>query len=448
MRRRRRASPRAGTSQPVDVLIESLGGRGDGIAEYGGRRLYVPHTVPGDRVRVARGPPRADGDRARLEALLTPGPDRRPPACPHFHDPDRPRERAVCGGCDLQHLAPDAYDAFKVRRIETALVARGLADVLMAPAVLVPPGSRRRVVFAVAWKGRVPRMGFRARDSHQIVGVERCPVLDPRLEALLMPLEAALPRIDSGRRGGTVSLLLTQAGADAVLAFADHPGLESREYLVRLAEDLDLARLSWRSSGDEAEPIVVRRPPVLRWGGVAVTPPADAFVQPTVAGEAALATFLRQAVEDLGMDRPRLADLFAGLGALGLSVRDRATVCAVEGSAAMTGALEAAVRSAGIAGAVRVETRDLERAPLAGDELRAFDVALFDPPRAGAMAQARALAADGPAVVVGASCNPATFARDARILVDGGYCLERVQPVDQFTWSHHVELVGLFRRRR
>lgn len=407
-------------SEIVELEIERLGARGDGIARHRGRTVYVPFTIPGERVRVALASMRGEGVAARLVKVVRPSPARAVPLCRHF---------GTCGGCAFQHVGADAHAEAKRSFVVDALARHGLDDAPVAPLRRLPPGTRRRARFAV----RRRRVGFQARASHEVVVLEECPVLAPAITALLPALR---------RLGGNAgySLTLADTGLDVVAERAAAPDLAALEALAAFAESADVARLSWRSDGG-AVPVAQRRPVRVVLHGVAVDLPPDAFLQATPEAEAALAELV---LAGLG-DAARVADLFAGIGTFTFALATHARVHAVESAVAALSALRAAANRAGLA-QISAEARDLEAHPLAPEELAGYEAVVFDPPRAGAKAQAEALARSTVPRVIGVSCNPATFARDAALLAAGGYRLERVAPVDQFVWSPHVELVAVFAR--
>jgi 23S rRNA (uracil1939-C5)-methyltransferase len=417
-----------------EVAIEAIGARGDGVARLGAARIFVPFAVPGDRLRVRITGRRGDGLLGAPEEWLEQAPRAAPP-CPHF---------GACGGCQLQHLPLAQYAAWKREQVVTALAQRGLAGIEVAPLIRAHPGGRRRARFAFVRQGATVRLGFRERTGHRIVDVGVCPVLAPELVALLPPLRALLARLDQARRGGELEATASAAGIDLQIIAAPLPGLAERAALAAFAAAHDLARIAWCADGAaEPEPIAQRRAPTAAFGPVQVELPPGAFLQATEPAEAALRRAVREA---LGEAR-RIADLFAGCGTFGLPLAAAGlTVHAVERDAAMLAALERAARRAGLAGRLTTERRDLQRAPLAGAELDAFDGVVVDPPRAGARAQAAALAASRLRCLAMVSCHPATFARDARLLDDGGWRCSRVQPIDAFLWSSRIELVGVFAR--
>jgi 23S rRNA (uracil1939-C5)-methyltransferase len=422
-----------GTGEHREVTIQSIGARGDGIATLGGAKLFVPLTVPGDRLYV-RIIGRRGNDLVGAPVEWIAPAARAAPPCPHFGD---------CGGCQLQHLAPAQYRDWKRRQVEMALARRGLDGSVVEPLVIGLPGARRRVRFAYDWRGTTRPLGFRERSGRRIVDVDVCPVLTPSLVALLPALRALLARLDLGRRSGELQLTASASGIDLEIIGAP-PTLADREALAAFAQAHDLARISWCSDGfTESEPIVQRRAPTALFGQVQVELPSSAFLQATEAAEAAIRHAIGRATGGAG----RIADLFAGCGTFSLALAATGrSVRAIERDRAMLAALEQAARRAGLAARLTTECRDLQRAPLAGAELDGFDALVVDPPRAGARAQAEALAASQVARLAMVSCNPATFARDARILIDGGYSCLWVQPIDAFLWSSRIELVGAFAR--
>ena len=441
--RRRGRAPKGAPPPPVtpiELTIEALGALGDGVGSHLGQPVYVPFALPGERLRVRPVGRRGDGLVAETLTVITAAPHRLAPACRHFADGEAP-----CGGCTIQQVPADESAAFKRQLIADALARRGIDPAVVGTTVVVPPGRRRRAAFSVAPGRSGLSVGFHRRDDRRVVDLGECPALHPDLVALIEPLRRLLSGMPAAAKGGTVEVLRSETGLDLVFVFGRELGLAERKRLGAFAETGNIARLSWqRDEREMPEPVVVRREPVVSFAGVAVVPPAGAFLQASSEGEAIIVAALRAAFEG----RPglrRVVDLFAGCGTLSFPLADYARVLAVEENPAMTAAIARAAGQAGRGGRIEAETRDLLRRPLAGKELAGFDALVFDPPRAGAAEQARAIAEAGrPSLVVAVSCNPATFARDARTLVDGGYRLTAVTPIDQFPWSTHVELVGVF----
>nr|WP_255720310.1 class I SAM-dependent RNA methyltransferase [Oryzibacter oryziterrae] len=407
----------------TELQIDRLGHLGDGMALHDGKPVFVPFALPGETVTVS-----GSGEHLTLETVLSPSPDRIAPACGHY---------GICGGCVLQHLAPAPYAAFKRQLVIDALADRGLTPEV-APAVLVPAGSRRRATFAGLMAGSRPLVGFNERGSHRLVTIEACPVLLPNL----IDAEPALLQL-TGRfqpRKGAIDLTVTatDTGFDLSVRGVAARDIERLRFgLIELAASHDLARLSVMG-----EVIVERRPPTVSMDGVAVVLPPGGFLQASRAAEEAMAGLVVAAVGKA----KRVADLFSGVGTFALRLARTADVLAVEGDAPAVAALDKAAR--GMTGRHRItaERRDLSRRPMVEKELEKIDAVVFDPPRAGAREQSEWLAKSKVPTVVAVSCNPATLARDLRILVDGGYAIESVTPVDQFLWSNHVEAVAVLRR--
>jgi 23S rRNA (uracil1939-C5)-methyltransferase len=409
----------------IEAIIERLGAQGDGVGLWQGKPLFVPFVLPGEPVRAEVTRKTRDGAFARLLEILEPTPERIEPPCRHF---------GTCGGCATQHLAAESAAAWKRARIVEALAKRGLGDVPVADTVSIPPGSRRRAQFAYRTRKRGAVIGFNERASEAIVDLAECPLLDPSLFSLVDSFRALLAEITTPDTTGDIWVTRLDEGFDVFVDLPAVPDLTVIERLSSFGREAGPMRLSWRHDG-HIEPIATFGRAVLNIGDVQVSPPPGAFLQPSAEGEAAIATKVTEAIGD----SRSIADLFCGLGTFALRLAAGRKVYAADGDDGLIGALAAT-------GRVEAERRDLYQRPLVEAELARFDAVIFDPPRAGARAQAKALAVGGPAIVVAVSCNPATFARDARILVDGGYGIEGITPIDQFPWSGHVELVADFRR--
>lgn len=403
------------------VTIVGLGSRGDGIAEDG---TPVPFALPGERVAIRR-----EGRRAELLGVEAPSPDRVAPFCPHF---------TRCGGCRTQHLAGEAERAWKRGLVGRAL-AQARLDVVPEPTRDAHGAGRRRITLHVREVEGHAEAGLMAAGSHELVAIDLCPITVPALHRAPEVARRLAAPLGHGRKPLDVALTATDEGLDVDLRGHGPVGAGVSAALVRLADELGLARLSLHGERlMEAEPVTVPAAGTMR-----LYPAPGAFLQATEAGQALL---MELTLAALGPRDRRVADLFCGAGPLTLAMAGRAAVHAVEGDAGALGGLDRAARSASGLKRISLERRDLFRRPLLPIELDAFDAVAFDPPRAGAEAQARQLAASRVPLVVGIACDAGTFARDAATLVAGGYRLERVIPVDQFRHSSHIEMVGVFRR--
>ena len=386
--------------------IVRIAARGDGVTATG---KHVAFGVPGDILLD-------DGS-------LAAGPHHQTPPCRHFPE---------CGGCQLQHVDDEAYRGYLASRVTTALDQHGLETEVREPH-LSPPNSRRRASLRALKVGKSAVIGFNAAKSHRIVDMRENHILRPELLNLVAPLRELLRGLLQPRRTGEVQMTLVDQGIDLSLKGVEPKGFEAMEALTGFCERNRLARLSI-DQGLGPETLYEPVPATITLSGIPVTFPVGGFLQATEDGEAALVASVREAVGDAG----RVADLFVGLGTFALALSGK--VYAAEASRDAVLALKRA------APGVAVEHRDLYRRPLDAHELENFDALVLDPPRAGAEEQAKALAASPVARIAYVSCNPATFARDARLLVDGGYRLEWVRPVGQFRWSTHVELAAAFSR--
>lgn len=420
-----RPDPRPAPGPPAEFVIQAVGGEGDGIAPG---PVFIPFSLPGERV-VAQG----SGDRRELVEVLEPSAQRVEPPCPHFH---------ACGGCALQHWDHAAYLAWKVERLVGTL-ARERIEAEILPAYAAGPGTRRRIALHARKGGPgSARVGYKARRSWDLVDVSVCPIADPRLQAAIPALKRlAAPLFEHPKSAPTLHVTLTDTGLDiditGVEARSGGLSADARMQIAEQAAAADFARVTL--AGEMA---YMARAPQVRLGPARVNLPPGAFLQATAGAEAAMSAFVGEAAAGAN----RIADLFCGVGTFTFRLAEIAPVYAAdftpEAVAALTGALATAP---GLKG-VTAEARDLARRPMLSDEMKKVDVVVFDPPRAGAAEQAGEIARSTAARVIGVSCNPATFARDARTLIDAGFRLERVLPVDQFLWSPHVELVGVFSR--
>ncbi len=429
-----RRSARRGGGRQVEVTVEGLGAKGDGLATHDGRPVFLAQTVPGDRVLARVVGERGGGFKGEVIELLEDGPNRADPPCPFF---------GTCGGCALQHLEDSAYAAWKQDLLRLALERRGLEQVNLRPLLRVPAGRRRRVTWSALKTNRALLLGYFGRESHRLVDIDACLLVTPALQALLAPLRNLLEPILWIQDEARITATETETGIDLLIESRHPLTLEDREALAAFAETANIARLSWMEGRDDAVPLAVRRDPLFTFGGVPVVPPPGGFVQPTAEGEAML---VEQVMAAVPPGAATAADLFAGCGTFTFPLAERLQVYAAEGSEDSLAALEAALRRSDRAQRVQAEVRDLARFPVLADELSGGDVVVFDPPRVGAREQAAEIAASDVPLVIAVSCNPTTFARDARTLVDGGYRLKEATPIDQFPWSGHLELVAVFER--
>lgn len=420
---------------PGNLLIHELGPKGDGIHRSHGGSVYVDRALPGDRVQATIRRDAGGVLRGELLKLVKASPHRVKAPCPNYH---------VCGGCTLQHAKDEFYRRWKVDIVREALRGNGLKPRVWRDPVFLPAGDRRRATFTAYKKNNIVTLGHYRRRAHHVTDIASCLVADPAIMDLRERLTTLLAPILQEGEPASAFIQAVDGQFDLVITGPvgkkGKPDLQTREAMARLAREANANRISWRATlGDAAEIISEIRPLRAHFGDLDVILPPLAFLQPTQAGEDALVDSVMALLPRAG----KFADLFSGCGTFTGPMLERGTVDAYESVGSAIRALDKAKGTRPLK-AIR---RDLFLNPLRRDEASRYDAIVFDPPRAGAQEQVRTLASSKTPLLVGVSCNPATFARDARILVNGGYWLDSVQVVDQFTWSHHVELVAAFTKR-
>jgi 23S rRNA (uracil1939-C5)-methyltransferase len=410
-------------NEPRLLQIERLGQRGEGVARTDSGNVFIPYTMPGDTVSAD-----ISGQMGRLVDIITPSPDREAPFCPYYE---------TCGGCAIQGYREEAYCEWKRGLVADPLAHAGV-DATVDPLIDAHGDGRRRATFHARFDAGATRVGFMQARSHDLVAIDFCPLFAPSLEGAIAAARGIAEELARLRKLLDILVTGTPAGLDVDLRGAGQLDEPTTRRLIEAAERFDLARLS-----NHGRLLVERRAPQLQVGRAMVHLPPGGFLQATQSGESTLAELVTQAAAG----SRRIADLFCGIGTFALRLAEHAEISAMDGDSIALDALTHAARTAPGLRAIKTERRDLMRRPLAPQELASFDAVVFDPPRAGAEAQAKALAKSQVPLAVAVSCNPQTFARDAAILLAGGYMPERIIPVDQFRQSPHVEIVGIFRRR-
>ena len=411
------------------LTITRLGAGGDGIADASGGPVYVPFTLPGETVAVARAK-----NHGTVMSMSAASPARAEPPCMHFGPDGR---NGTCGGCTLQHAGDVLYHDFKRDLVVNALRLKGLTPEV-APLVIARPGERRRVVFTARKTEKGVLLGFNQAGSHHIVAIEHCPISSDGIVSRLDAIRRVAGAIATSSEPFRVTVLETLSGLD--LAFEGVKKVGDRERRAVTECTLSLRGIARVSS--DGEILIEPQKPEIDFSGVRVSPPAGGFTQATKPAEDAMGALVLAA---LGKAK-RVADLFAGSGTFSLRIARQAKVHAVEGDEKALKALDQAARNTQGLKPVTVERRDLFRRPLMASELKAYDAVVFDPPRAGAEDQCKELARSGVKTIVAVSCNPVSLARDLSILVAAGYRLRRVTPIDQFLWSAHVEAVAVLEK--
>lgn len=408
------------------LTIDHVGHFGDGVVIDGDKNIYVPTTLGGEIVEALPSP--SHPDRRTLATIVTPSPERIDPFCPHF---------GTCGGCAIQHWQTEPYRAWKRQLVVDTLAHNGIAcevgDLIDAHGT----GRRRMVLHARISQQNVLRVGFAAAGRYEIIAIDHCPILDPSLHGAINAATDIAETLKPANKPLDIQVTAADNGLDIDVRGSGPLDTMLLAKLSNLAQKHQLARLT-----RHGELVLMRVPPVVRIGKAQVTLPPGSFMQPTLAGEETLAAQVLARCKGA----KHIADLFSGFGPFALRLAEKFRVSAFDSDVPAIAALTNAVKLTQGLKPLAAQARDLFRRPLMAQELRDYDCVVFDPPRQGAEKQSQQLAASRIARVVAVSCNPATFARDARILLDGGFKIESVTPVDQFRHTPHVEVVATFRR--
>jgi 23S rRNA (uracil1939-C5)-methyltransferase len=407
------------------LVISRVGHRGDGIAEIADEPVFVPYTLPGEAIDVEAVP--GHPDRAQLIRVETPSPDRVAPFCPHF---------GICGGCATQHWAQTPYRAWKRDLVVTALKQAGIEAPVDALIDAHGDGRRRAVLHARRGTKDILEVGFSTLRAHTLVPIDACPVLAPGMAGTIPAAWAIAEALSPIRKPLDIQVTATASGLDIDVRGSGPLRTAQTGALARIAEKHKLARIT-----RHGEMVTQRAAPMVKMGRAMLTLPPGSFLQATQLGEETLAQLV---AGHIGKAKT-IADLFCGVGPFALRLAENAKITAMDSDDAAIEALSRASAAPGLK-PVTVQKRDLFRRPLTAPEMKSFDAVIFDPPRQGAEAQARELARSKVPLVIAVSCNAATLARDARILIDGGYRLSAVTPVDQFKYTAHVEIVAAFSR--
>jgi 23S rRNA (uracil1939-C5)-methyltransferase len=411
------------------VEISAIGAGGDGLAILDGKPVYIAKTAPGDVVEAL-----ITGDHGRVQSVITASKERVNAPCPHF---------SRCGGCALQHVDEEFYRGWKIKKVQDALARENVRYETWNDPVFLPAATRRRVSMAAIKAGGHVTLGYNEPRSHTLLNILECLILEPLLASKIQMLRVFLPRILPDKKQCDVTLQLIDGLLDVVFTGPLHTkgrfSLEQDEAFGEMMEALDIARLSWRPRDfAPAEIILARRPILKKFGSLTVALPPATFLQASSAGEEALVKIVLENIKGA----VHIADLFSGSGTFaGHILATGATVTAIDGDPHAMEALSATKHPR-----LLVQRRDLFKNPLGEKDLDTFDAVVFDPPRAGALALARRLAYANTRKIIGISCNPASFARDAAALIEGGFRLKSVTLVDQFVWSAHAEIAGIFSR--
>lgn len=419
----------AGRFERIDIL--EIGAKGDGTGKLNGKPVYIPKTAPGDCVKAKIIRENKDEITADAVEIIAPGPARISAPCAYF-------ER--CGGCALQHVNENFYREWKIAKVKTALARAGIKFETPVESIFLGSSTRRRATMAARKTGGNIHLGFHEARSHNILDIKTCLVLEPELDNAIQSMRPFLPRILGEKKPADIMLQHAGNALDMVLTGFTDVSLEQHEALSELAQTLGIARISVRSRETESpSPLFTRQNIIKKFGALSIALPPGAFLQASAEGEKTLAAIVSRHTEGAAL----AADLFSGCGTFsGVLLAGGARVYAADSDAASIQALQAAKHPG-----LNAQRRNLFKDPLSSAELERFDIAVIDPPRAGAAAQCESIAGSALKKLVYISCNPASFARDARILLDGGFAMISLTVIDQFVWSAHIELAGVFARQ-
>ncbi len=436
-KRRRRPARRVKPEpkRPAETVeITKIAQQGDGEgALTDATRIFVPLTLPGDVIRAQPGARRGDGISGSVLEWIEQTP-RKDPICNVY---------GSCGGCQLQHVPTADYQSWKSDAVRTALSRHGLS-VELSPLRQVPLNARRRATLSLVMTADGPVLGFNGAYSDRVIGMDGCPLLAPALAGLWVPIRDFCASVFAAPMRADIRMTAAQPGSVEIVIATDRElDLGLREAIAAFSKTHDIARFCWQLPGTSPEPVVQRRPVLLTIGKAEIEFPVGGFLQPSSEGESVLQSLV---MDGVGKAR-KVADLYCGIGTFAFVLASAGKhVMAADDSAPQIAALDQAAGRAGLGGHIGAAVRDLKDSPFEAAAFGDIDAVVFDPPRAGARAQAECLADCGAATIVAVSCNPATLARDLRILVDGGYRIESLTPVDQFPMSYHVEAVAVLRR--
>lgn len=420
--------PSSVPSEPsfADITIDSLGGLGDGLSQLGGKPLFVEKAAPGDRLRVRIIHETKENMRGEIVEVLQGGPDRVSAPCVHF---------SACGGCGLQQLKIEFYQESKRKVLRSALAHGGFPDV-KADVTFLPAASRRRVEF----KWADGRFAFYASRTRDMVAIDNCLILEPALQALMAPLAKQLAKWHAARAIKTVSLTAADSGIDMELECSSV--VEDTTTLSALADTLNIARISLIVPGQKPITVVSRVPVTMRLGIYDVALPPGAFLQASKEGQRLLTEAV---IAGIG-EAKSVADLFCGIGTYSFALHKMSKVHCVESDIDMVKGLKSMIHIHGRNRFMTTEQRDLFTTPLSAKELEKYDAVIINPPRPGAKAQTVEIAKSNIKTVIMVSCNPASFARDAKALKEAGFSVTNAQGIDQFVYSPHLEIVAVFKR--
>ncbi|MBX7146864.1 MAG: methyltransferase [Alphaproteobacteria bacterium] len=417
------------------LVISDLGVKGDGISHWREQTVFLPYTLPGEIVEASlidqeKGQFR--GYDININKIST---ERIRPVCQHFME---------CGGCTAQHMHQNLYQQWKMNTLKSILDKYSFKTNIL-PLSRVPQKQRRRAQLKIFKNNTETKLGFHDLASHKLTDLQACFVLHPNITDLFEPLRTLIKHIPQSNFKARIDCTVTDTGLDLFIETHIPLDLSSRSLLMDFALAHNIIRLCYGASKKIFDLIIQTQKPEIIFDPIHIPFMPNIFLQPTKFGEKKIIEII---FNGIGKSK-KILDLFAGCGPFSFALSNKKlTVHAYEGEKNSVEAALHAIKHYNLQNKLSFRQRDLFLEPLTGNELKEFDCAIFNPPRAGALKQAITLAKSNIPLIIGVSCNPATFVRDAEILREGGYILQEIHPIDQFLWSHHLELVAIFSKNK
>lgn len=413
------------------LTITTIGDKGDGIATFEDKKVFVSNVLPHEVVEVELSPNYNNTLRGEVTKIVTSSPNRKDPACSHY---------SVCGGCSLQHMNIETYQTWKFDKVKSQLSAKGIIPTTWNEPIFIGQNTRRRATFSLSKNGKKLKIGYNQKRSKNVFDLQECLLLDPDIIKAKEYLAVALCPIIPEKEKIGLFIQKISNGLDVVitgnLTHKNDLDLEALEIIADIVQQTNIIRFSWQIKNRETPQVIIEQAcPYIQFGSLNVPVPPLAFLQPSMQGQNALTNVIKSYLPKFIANA---VDLFCGCGTFTSILLDQTkNVDAYENDQHAINALKKS-------GHQQSFIRNLFKDPLMPSELNKYDIAIIDPPRAGARSQIYELAKSDVSTIISVSCNPSSFANDAQTLVDHGYKLQNLTMIDQFLWSDHVELVGLF----
>lgn len=417
-------------------VIDALNNKGIGVSNLNSEPVELPYTIPGETVEFEKHVYRNKLSYT-ISKILNKSQNRVLPPCKYF---------TVCGGCSLQHLDTDYYKQIKLDSLQQILKKHSIVSENMSPMCQTGPSSRRRAIFEAVQKHGIVFLGFKKYHSDQIVNIDSCLLLTKELSGLIPKLKDILKKILSDKEKCKIFVTKADNGIDLVIQTANTNTIEPN--LTEILKEFSLKngiikftiinKVKWHL-------IYLAEKPHILFDTVAVEVDNHCFLQVSKTSDVILANLINDTFSKIKTTKQlQIADLFCGRGTLTIPANKFGNVDSFETEISSVKALKKTIKDSALA--VNVHQRDLFTKPLEWDELNKYDVVIINPPRAGAKKQAYLLSKSTVKTIIYLSCNPETFSYDTKLILDKNrYRLKDLIPIDQFHWSHHIELLAIFK---